>query len=219
MAKTCYLQAKDVFHPYPYGLIISKSFSYDIKFLSPKTCFKRTFFVQRNGTVKWYGQIKDIERAGIDTTKYILNHPSYGVKLRAKFIKESIKFIKFTSTLLKKDYSKLTNKQLWKIIDKYYKEYAELYKISEPIPFACKEKITEYMGRYFSKLDRSSHTNILNILLSPTKKSHINREELELLHIALKKDKKRLIKEHTEKYCWLPYDYGVTLWKENDFKK
>ncbi|NQU98795.1 hypothetical protein HQ533_04965 [Candidatus Woesearchaeota archaeon] len=61
-------------------------------------------------------------------------------------------------------------------------------------------------------------------MIAPTEKSFFQIEEQEMLEIAIEANKtgvtnriKQKIKVHTEKFNWIPYDYGANLYNEEHF--
>ncbi|MBI3032603.1 hypothetical protein HYY69_03950 [Candidatus Woesearchaeota archaeon] len=153
-----------------------------------------------------------------------------------------------TSKIAHVDLSKVSNEELWGLYQQYLNIYDEVYTWGEPITLGLKENLGRFLYDYLLKQvnNKKKATDYLNLLVSPPEQSFVQREQKDLLKIALaieqnksvvelfKQDIKKLnlelkkpayqeiyslIKKHTDDYCWVPYDYGIVHWDEQYFIK
>jgi phosphohistidine swiveling domain-containing protein len=205
-----------------------------------------TLVLMENGEMNWYAIESRFNDLPKQAFKMIRKDPEYVFQIRKVFEKLIPRLIKFTSRIAEKNLKKITNRQLWQIIDQYLKLYLKIYPWGEPIALGLEDSLGGYLKDYlksrFAGKDVKSLTEIYNIFISPKERSFVKREADDLLKIVVqiqysKKQKlffsknqiteKTLkqtwpilyqkIKLHELNYCWVPYDYGVYLWEMKYF--
>ena len=170
-----------------------------------------------HGTISWYSPIKDFEDFKNNAMKVFLKNTALTKKWKKKLFTGAKPFLQFLSKIEKIDLSKLTNKELWNLYESYVLNYRRLFVWGEPPCMALRQKLGDLLLDYL-KINSSNASEDLNILTAPHYISFTQREQYDLATLALKKDKEKLVKQHTKKYCWIPYDYGVMIWDEKHFR-
>lgn len=188
---------------------------------------KKIFFGHEFGDTFWMTRgdsmtlaVKDLKAISEFTTKVeneLLEKPEHVQKIRKIFDKKSKIVLKTIKSLREKNLSKASDKELLKLYNEILKAYYEIYHYGEPIAFAARN-FGERIQHLFEKIGVTDEE--FNELATPIETSFLQKERLSLFQILLsKKDLNKNIKLHTNKFEWVPYDYGVTNFTEKDFKK
>lgn len=184
----------------------------------------------------------EFETKGIAVTK---KNPKIVKWLIGQFLVHVGKLNKFTLEIFKQDLSKKTNLELLDIYKKFYSLYWTAYPYSEPITWALRFSFVDELKRKIEEKtkDMNKIEGYALILTTSPESSFLNEEEAELLKIVkeIKENedlnnlfmqdisiiKEKLpqlnpkinekIEKHTEDYCWVPYDYGSTIWTKEYF--
>lgn len=176
----------------------------------------------------------------------VKKNPFFQEKLVREFAKRAPNFLNFCESIYKSDLRQKDNKKLLELYEKYIKLYEDIYVWGEPFAFAARFQLSDYLSEYLKNiLQKRNETErfdeYFNTLITPSQKPFITEEKEELLKIALKiknhglktlfeKNLKFITKEikkyphidneigeHTEKYQWIPYNYGSYLLTKNYF--
>lgn len=160
------------------------------------------------------------------------------------FQNKSTIFLKNLKKIEKKFTQNISNKDIVRYYNKYYKEYENVCLFGEPFPWALQTKLPQCLESSLKIKDKKRKLEIFTLLVSPILPSFINREEEDLYKIAkkIKKIKKWLelfqlneysildklqkfqelnflIKQHKNKYYWVTYDYIGKIQDEKYFIK
>ncbi len=198
--------------------IIARVFIHDIRKVFNLKTHHKLVIVFEKGTVTWYGEQKTWDAITHECLAVVIKNPNIAQECKDKFFKGAEEFLSFLSTIQTTSLEKLSNKQLWEIFDHYCEQYRTLCVYGEPLAHYVRETLTKEIQRRLPCTDEE-----LNILLTPDYVSFIKKEEIYLLRIAVetrnnKSNMPRRLKEHTKKYFWIPFDYGVMIWDERHFE-
>ncbi len=227
---------------------VAQTYTYSMTLVLKGKNFGSTLVPMENGVVGWYVLEHKLKEVADKALTLVKKDPDYVLKIRKKFEDLVCDFVAFTTGIFHQDLKKISNRQLWLIMDKYFKLYPRIYAWGEPITLGLEDSLGTYLKEYLKKItsnhDLKSLTEIYNILISPKEKSFVKREEDDLLEIVrrIQKDEKIRkffiqgkftskelsrkfpeiydgIRKHKDNYCWVPYDYGVYLWDLKYFLK
>ena len=204
------------------------------------------FVVAFNNGRLWFvcddEEFAKFEKKGIEITK---KNPKIIRLLTNQFLVRMSKLNEFTLKVFNEDLSRKTNKELLEIYQTYYSLYWDAYPYAEPITWALRFGFVDELKKEIESRvkDKKKVEEYALVLTSPTKPSYVNEEEINLLLIIREikesetarsfflndpetiKVKLPLlypsinlkIEQHTKDYCWVPYDYGSTLWTKDYF--
>lgn len=175
--------------------------------------------------------------------------PDFQKKLVGKFNKKVPGFLKFCKKTYKSNLDKKTNRELWQVYEKYIRLYEDIYVWGEPFAFGARFQLSDYLSEYLKKIlekkdQLKKFDGYFNTLITPRQKPFITEEKENLLKIAAKINKspklkklfnqnlkiisqqiarhpainKKIVK-HTDKYQWVPYNYGAYLFAKRYFLK
>ncbi|MBS4036384.1 MAG: hypothetical protein KGZ85_18120, partial [Ignavibacterium sp.] len=154
---------------------------------------------------------------------YVLKHPNHINKIKKIFLQRAKNLKRLISRLATFEYTLVDRKSLLKDYEKIINSYRDIYPYAEPLAIALGNFSDRIKHDFFKK--GISEDDFETLILS-NKISFVQRERLELLKIILSsknfklnKKMRALLKNHQNKYVWLPYDYGVTHYKINHFIK
>lgn len=222
-----FIQKKTHAHFFPYIYLIGKIYSFTQgKYFHGKN-FGRTLVVNEDGVMNWYASVKGISEVGKKVHEMLDKDLLLVKKMRKKFEMRAPEILAISKKIKSFNLSKLSNIEIWKLVSEYLKLYENVYVLSEPVVLALNDYLSEYLRNYLMTIcpDRKKVSQVYNVLVSPIEKSFVKKEEEEFLNLALKvsqgkiKNVKKAIKNHTLKYGWIPFDYGVYLWDEEYFSK
>ncbi len=179
----------------------------------------------------------------------VRKNPDFQKQLVKKFVQKAPEFLKFCREIYHSNLKNKTNRELWRAYEKYIRLYEDIYVWGEPFAFAARFQLADYLSDYFRmRLQKENgaekFNEYFNILITSFQKPFITEEKEDLLKIAsrvvankiqkllFKKDLKSIAKEitkhpslnreiekHTEKYRWIPYNYGAYLFTKQYFLK
>lgn len=222
MAKWIYLQRKAHCYPAPMVRTIGKVFTKSGAVAMAGKTFETIAATYVDGIMTWYGMKERIDILEKKTSELVLKNPEYLQKWKNNLIKKCKTLLDFTSTFEKMDFDKLTKEELWQLYDKFLNLYEDAYIWGEPIAWLTKDTITDELREYLKGIlkEEKNLDHYLHVMITPTFKSFVVREEEDMLKIALKpkKDQDKLLEKHTKEYCWIPYDYGVIMWDKRHFE-
>ena len=196
----------------------------------------------------WYAWPDKMAEVSQQALRLAKNNPEYVFEIRKKFEQLVPELTNFTSAVFQKSLSGLSNRQIWQIIERYLKLYNKIYSWAEPITLGLEDSLGDYLKSYLKGQADLGNQKFLNEdynhLISPEEKSFVKRESDELLKIIIniQKDKNQVeffsrqritasdlkrchpklyyrLKNHEREYCWVPFDYGVYIWKMPYFLK
>lgn len=175
----------------------------------------------KRGTMSWYSYDDQIDRLRHGATECLKKEPGMAKRFGEKLLENAETFFQFIEQLEKTDLVALDNQQFWNLYQDYFDQYRNVCMWGEPLALYTKEKLAKFLLGYLETKSETPEDD-LNLLCSPNYVSFTQREEINLLKIAIEVKKhpemhEKLIREHTKKYFWIPYDYGVCIWNEAHF--
>ncbi len=242
MKKWIFLQRKTHCYVTPFIEQIGKVFADSVKRVWFGRSFQGCLVQYIDGVMHWYGEKAKVNDIFSFVSANVIKNPKIRNSIHETFEKNVRKLLAISQSINHRDLKKISNQQLWDIYKKYLKTYEEAYIYSEPLPLAASEGVVEYLrkelaGKINNHSNNSNLNKILTTLTTPIHKSFIRKEEEDLLKIAcyIQKNKHLLphftedfppkilenikkekifakIRLHWQKYCWIPYDYGVMVW-------
>ena len=207
-------------HIYPYPVyLVTPSYSLFLRTYL-KIPFNIVIMIFNEGMWNCAIDIKEWNKAQERMFKQYKKDPKIIDKFTKKFKKIIKKYLDFTETLVKKDYSKLSNKDLLKLYRRYNQEYAKSFIYGECPASTLKWFLEEELkGKLLEIIkDEKKVNEIFSLLIMPSRDTFLTREEKDLLKIALAKNKEEL-KKHTQKYNWISVDYNGKPLTVKDFEK
>ncbi len=205
--------------PYPVYLVTPSYSIFLRKYL--KTSLNTAFMAFDEGMWNCVLNFKSFIKAQEKMFKWYEKDSKIIDKFTKKLKKVSKKYLDFTKTLVKKDYSKLSNQELLKLYKKYNKEYVKSFIYGEPPAQLLKEFLSEELkGRLLEIVKHEKKLNeIFSLLIMPVKDTFLAKEEKDLLKIALKKKNlKKALEKHASKYNWVSVDYNEKPLTIKDFE-
>jgi phosphohistidine swiveling domain-containing protein len=190
MLKWLNLQSKSNSYLSPAVCVIGENFVGESKKVFQGLSFGDLLAVYKKGILTWYIPQKNMDKLFVHVFNFVKNNPEYLEEVKRKLLRDSWSFKIFYLSLSDKDYSKLSNKKLWKLYEKYQKKYNFLYTWGEPIAWVTKDTLYSYLLKYLKKqikkesLDYSPEDCLGKLSLSP-EISFIKKEEIELVKLAL----------------------------------
>ncbi len=220
-----FVQKKEKAHLFPNIYVIGKEYTYTIKRILDGVSFGDTLVEIKNGVMHWYASTQGLRESGEKAMELIQENPDFVRQIRKRFERVAPQMNSFTEEIWNTDLKKKTDKQLWVLLEQYLEKYEEIYLWGEPLVLVLDDSLGAYLKEYIHTRvkDKKRINEIYNTLISPREKSFVKREEDEFLKLILKAKQKQIsdidaaIAQHTEKYCWIPYDYGIYLWDEKYF--
>jgi len=222
-----FIQKKADAHFFPNIYVIGKIYADSMKKVLGGVTLGPTLAMIEDGVMYWYASEKCLASASARVLKMMQSDPMLVARLRKKFVQLAPRMLAFTKKIHTIDLSKLSNRQLWLLLDKYLKNYEYIYNWSEPVVLCLNDSLGAYLKNYLHKLvpENEKATQYCNLLISPREPSFVKREEDALLRLALDIKNKKIfdraaaVRRHVQKYCWVPYDYGVYIWDAKYFNK
>lgn len=221
-----FVQKKTFAHIFPSIGVIAKIFAYTIRELFDGKTFGMTFLAAKDGVISWYASESGMRGVAEKGLKMIKHDPDTAKKVRQKFESIVPEITALGDKLSGLDFSRLNNVELWKLVAEYLATYERTYLWSEPLVLSLNDMLGPYLKEYLRGLtgNDSKTTQYYNLLVSCPEKSFVKEEEDAFLRLALDiksgkiKDRDIAVKKHTDKYCWVPYDYGAYVWDEKYFQ-
>ena len=210
--------------PYPVLLVLP---AYDIfykKYL--KLDLKGIYVLIDSGVWHAFVEKENWKKGHVNLFELLKKNPKMIDDFSKKFREVSKEFLRFTESL-RRDYSKLSNKDLLELYKKYNNDYIYSFIYGECPADTLNEFLEDELNKRLLKIvkDKKKLNKIFSLLTIPTKESFVTREEKDLLKIAaLAKEKgidgvQEKLKKHISKYEWVPVDYNGEPWTLNDFNE
>lgn len=220
-----FVQKKTYTHLFPNIYMIGRIYSHTMKDLFDGKTFGKTILVAKDGVIYWYASEKGLEEVAKKGLEMMKENPSSGEGVRRKFEKLSVEIVNLADKLDSINLSKLSNTELWNLMKEYLDTYERVYLWSEPLVLSLNDMLGPSLKSYISDVcgEKKKTTQYYNLLISCPERSFVKREEDDLLKLALDlktgeiKNREKAVREHKEKYCWVPYDYGAYCWDEKYF--
>ena len=166
--------------------------------------------IYKKGRMLWINEERELLDVGSKYfKKYLINKNNYNNHWK-KYKNWISKYDKLDKLLNKIDLNKLEDEELYSRIKEFYMLNIEFWLIVF-VPEIANWGGEHLLKNKLTEIDKKKSDNYLEILSAPVKYSFFQREELDLLKIAIiknKKDRNRAIKVHTQKYYWLLNSYG-----------
>jgi phosphohistidine swiveling domain-containing protein len=163
------------------------------------------YYFCANENTNYFGIIKNMEME-------LRKDPLHVYKIRKIFEEKTKDLESFIEFLKIADLSEYSNQELLKEYMKIVSAYSEICPYGEPIAYISKD-FGEILKPNFNGTKEE-----FNKLITAPEKSFLQREEEDLLKIALEKGlDKSAIEEHTQKYIWVPFDYGANHYDQEHF--
>lgn len=174
----------------------------------------------RNDRADWYILMDDIEKTTKTMLKLAQKEPSLSKNLLKQWSKDEKTYYFECEKISNLNIKQLSNKDLIKLHDKFYKLGAKRFTSSSIIDgfaLGSDEVIAKkIMNLLKSKGLEKSYSQIFSKLTAPVKQSFINESEVSLLKIAKlvknKQDIKKAMKKHIEKYFWSKNNYVMAYY-------
>ena len=236
MTNWVYLQRKTHCYLTPFIEVIGKVYASSGKKVWFGKSFENFFVVYTNGVMTWYGNKDKIDELYTSVSLKMMKQPEKLNDLYTQFKIEIKKLMQLSEHINTASLNKLSSDELWKLYEDYIKLYEVATIYGEPVPLVTKDVVLEHIKKTITD------NEAIRVLSTPEQRSFIAREQEELESIAavIREDNTllRLFEEHTptelleklkdhslyariqkhwEKYCWIPYDYGVQIWQMSHF--
>lgn len=162
------------------------------------------------GKFIWINDAQKLKKVGEKYfKKYFLNIENYQ-RLWQKWEKWIKQYQELQNKFSKIKFPQITNRELLKLFREFY--YLEIdFWLIVHVPEIANWGGEYLLGKKLKRINPEKAEEYLEILSAPIKYSFFQKEEIELLKISLIKDKKELkkaLKKHAQKYCWLLNSYG-----------
>ena len=162
----------------------------------------------------WYIEMEDIKKVYTAVIKAGKKKNNLSHDFIKKWMPDQNAFYKKCIEIGKTDLGKLSDKELIKLHDEFLEIGLNKNSSSSLIDgfaLGTDELIAEKIKQVYEKntiKDEMRFSEVFSTLTAPLHLSFINKAEIELLKIALKKkDRKKLLKEHQKKFFWIRNNY------------
>lgn len=189
--------------------------------------FKAFVYTVHNNYFTVYADGKDCERVAVYLLNKIINNKFWLDSIFKNIYVRARELTLFSRKLEHRDYSKLSNRQLFVLYKKFTTLFVKM-RLYSSLPTNLehfKPVFTEYLqmklAEYISK-DSDGFNNVFSIMTTPLKFSYLKNEERDLLELGLffkKNNFDKKLKRFTNKYCWINYTFQGKLITEDDFKQ
>ncbi len=189
------------------------------------TKFLAILLNSKNNYFTMYGIAKDWEAVSKYIFKRIMNKKDWLEKVFKQIDKRGVDLIKFSRSLEKINYQKLSNKRLFELYKKFANKFVamRLYS-STPMNLEHTTQIfTKYLetelAKYFTK-GTENYSSAFSLLTTPHEFSYLRKKDLDLMKLASYYGQKSFAKklvDFTEKYTWVKYTFLGTPIKKEEF--
>lgn len=173
--------------------------------------------ISEKDDIIYFGDLKSWENAHKSLLKKIEKDMYYFDKIIDKIIEVGKSSSEWTKkNIHEKDLSKLSNKELVNLMNKFVENVSELYKygLIQPLLDFQDHSYVEYNLRKF--LDDEK----FEIFTFPDRDTFAQEQEIELLKLMIEnKVTEKELKKHAEKYGWIYYWYIGPAYTAKDFKQ
>ncbi|MBT4540829.1 hypothetical protein HOC35_04920 [Candidatus Woesearchaeota archaeon] len=206
--------------PFPVLLVVPAYSIFFSKHLGFK--LKKLFIKNDNGMWHAYVELDNWNKSHNIMFKLYEKDPKIMDKYLSKFKIEAKKYLKFTNTLTTTNLSKLSDKELLKLYQRYSNGYVKSFVYGECPAETLRLLLEKELKPKLMQIVKNKNelNKIFSMLLIPSTPSFTAIEEIELLKIAILAKKKGKIsnklKTHLHNYKWIPVDYNYEPWKLKD---
>jgi phosphohistidine swiveling domain-containing protein len=186
--------------------------------------YEKVLMVFREGMCNFFLDKEDKERVSRLALEKAKQDPEIIKRLTKEVEYLGKELISFVSQVFSCELEKLSNQELFNFYKKYCHDYKQIYARYFTI-LSMENPLLQYLKEYLisKHLDEELVSHYLSVLTTSTKAMFPKEEEKELLKIALlnlpEEELNKRIKEHRDKYFWLPADYEDPVWTEKDFRE
>ncbi|MCK4589443.1 MAG: hypothetical protein KAT77_03305 [Nanoarchaeota archaeon] len=186
--------------------------------------YEKALLVFRQGMSNWFLDKNDNERVKELALEKAKQDPEVMKRLIREVERRGKDLISFVSYIFGLDLANLPKEQLMDFYKKYCSDYKQIY-ARYFVMLTMENSVFEFLKQYLKSknIDEELVSHYLSVLTTSTKAMFSKEEERELLEIALLKESltqeefNQKIKDHRDKYFWLPSDYEDQAWTEKDF--
>ncbi|MDP3742478.1 MAG: hypothetical protein Q8R15_04130, partial [Candidatus Micrarchaeota archaeon] len=160
----------------------------------------------------------------------ILTDIKWGFWISESIEKKSKELMQHSEQLGQTDFSKRPNAELGEEFQQWEDIRRQCHQFGMPwnvVEFED-QLVSKHLKKYLEQKIKQTKTglnvaSVFSVLTMPTRKSYGQREEEELLEIALAAKRSENIEKkleaHWKKYCWLPYMYEGPAWDKTYFEE
>jgi len=178
-----------------------------------------TLILFDHSTLVWINERSGIDSYGAEYLKKYFLDLENNKNLWEEWDNWIKEFNESTEELENLDFKELTDEQLYERLASFYNLNISFWLIALVSEFSNIGG-EGYFRKKLEKLFGDKANQHLEVLLTPTKLSFLQQEELDLLKLASHQDRTEALKEHSEKYHWLLNSYiGNRVLDVNYFKE
>ena len=183
-----------------------------------------SFSIFEKGTVRIYMHDEEWKQVNEKLFRIFLEKPNELIEYHKTIRKTGIAYIEFAKKFRKKNFARMSNKELVNAFKEFYREHTKNHHLG--LLDALLELYDENISRHIRQLMENKNpekkgidaAEALSVLTTPLEHSTINKEKLDLIRIALEQIKfensgnkqtpmNSLLAEHHKKYCWMGHMY------------
>ncbi len=202
----------------------------DVLFNAPSCGTRKAIIKGEKGQEDWIFVKEYVSTAANAIFSKILTDVNWAFWISDNIEQKSKQLMKISSQLLQKDFSKYSNEALgeefqnWENVRRECHQFGMPWNVVEFEDQLVSKHLKSYLEEKIKekKLDLNV-ASVFSVLTMPTMKSFAQREEEDLLEIALQLKNGKQVEEeleiHWKNYCWLPYMYEGPAWKKEYFQE
>jgi phosphohistidine swiveling domain-containing protein len=182
------------------------------------------FFIFNKEMMYMYFVKDEYEHAGQFMLKKTLSDKTFLKNILDSIEQLSKKLIMFAGDLHKTDFSQLDKAALWELYDKFHQIHHPLWVMGQAVNFL--EMIHSLLSDEFKKqliqkgIPQDKIEEAVNVLVMPERYSFAQKEEQDLIHLALQdKISDEDITLHWKKYAWNGYNWIGPAWDKSYFEE
>ncbi|MFH2104891.1 MAG: PEP-utilizing enzyme [Parcubacteria group bacterium] len=181
---------------------------------------------QQNRILKWAYNLERFNQMTDLVLQKVENDPVWTQALIEKIPARCQTLLEFSEKIQREDLKKKSDQQLCQLYLDYQDKYINVYVYSclPNVLDASSSLFTRKLQAYLEKKlnDSSEMGRALSILTTPQQKSFKQQETEDFLRLIEKvqqnqSDINKLIKDHHQRYCWLPFGYDGPAWPKDYF--
>ena len=176
--------------------------------------FSRIIYISTGKNLSWFYPYKDNLKYGIRIADRLINSDKFKNTYLRIWKYWQKKNISFTEEIVTANLKQYSNKALYKSYTEFSSNYLHFANLGMPLD-GVDEALEVILPPLLNKLIPSTDHYAQNILLTPTKPTYLQKEELSLLTIARKikdklvrKRKDALIMRHYNEFWWISLGWG-----------
>jgi len=184
----------------------------------------RVSYFSTDGKGDWYLDMQDIRRGSAVLIGLAKRQPSLSSTLMRKWVKDEQNFESFFWKFEPRAIKSLTDAELLKLFQKYYRLFhlrITSSAIIDHFALGTDEHIAAMLRQELGKFGKESNfTSAFSIATAPTRQSFVNEAEMQLLCLAMKSRLSKMeLKTYQQKYFWIKNNYFVArVLSVNHFK-